>query len=207
MALWKVNFSSERNRDKGSTLITFHLRLLQLNVVRLSLAYRSVNFTVAPSFSRMSGLFALIPPSTIFKNCLLIMTPPACRVAITRTPSIFLKSYFTWDVFLEIHFCVIFQDIQNFFDPGTPRISLGALIAMSLTFRIRWSTKIFGLPTFFRSTSPSRPPLKFILPIYTDALLKRCLGYFNENFLMAKQAPNIDSCFSTSIFKFSRIFF
>ena len=50
-------------------------------------------------------------------------------------------------------------------------------------------------------------PLKFILPIYTDALLKRCLGYFNENFLMAKQAPNIDLLFSTSILKFSRIFF
>ena len=174
MALWKVNFPSERNWDKGSTLLTFHLRLLQLNIVRLSLAYRSVNFTVPPSFSRMSGLFALIPPSTIFKNCLLIMTPPTCRVAITRPsmdPSIFLKSYFTWDVFLEIHCCVIFQDIQNLFDLGTPRISLGALIAMSLTFRIRWSTKIFGLPTFFRSTSPSRPPLNLFLQLLTDVLL------------------------------------
>ena len=33
-----------------------------------------------------------------------------------------LKSYFPRDFFLEIHFCVILQCTQNFFDPSTPKI-------------------------------------------------------------------------------------
>ena len=41
--------------------------------------------------------------------------------------TLFLKSYFPRDVFLEIGFCVILQGIQNFFGPVTPRSSLGPL--------------------------------------------------------------------------------
>ena len=35
----------------------------------------------------------------------------------------FLKSYFARDFILEICFCVILQDIQNFFGSGTSRMS------------------------------------------------------------------------------------
>ena len=42
--------------------------------------------------------------------------------------SLFLKSYFARDVFLEIHFRVILQDMQNYFGLGIPRISSGALV-------------------------------------------------------------------------------
>ena len=39
---------------------------------------------------------------------------------------VFLR-FFARDIFLEIGFCVILQSIQNFFGPGTTRISSGAL--------------------------------------------------------------------------------
>ena len=35
--------------------------------------------------------------------------------------------FFARDIFLEIGYCVILQSIQNFFGPGTTRISSGAL--------------------------------------------------------------------------------
>ena len=41
--------------------------------------------------------------------------------------SLFLKLYFARDIFLEIHFCVILQGIQNFFGPDTAKISSEAL--------------------------------------------------------------------------------
>ena len=40
----------------------------------------------------------------------------------------FYETYFAWDVFLEIYFCVILQGIQNTFGSGTPRFSSGALL-------------------------------------------------------------------------------
>ena len=39
----------------------------------------------------------------------------------------FFLRFFARDIFLEIGFCVILQSIQNFFGPGTTRISSGAL--------------------------------------------------------------------------------
>ena len=48
------------------------------------------------------------------------------------SPSTFLKSYFAKDVYLEIHFCVIQQGIQNLFGSSTPRISTEVLVCESL---------------------------------------------------------------------------
>ena len=42
-------------------------------------------------------------------------------------PYFFLKVYFARDIFFEVCFCVILQDIQSFFRPGISRISSGAL--------------------------------------------------------------------------------
>ena len=42
--------------------------------------------------------------------------------------TLFQKSYFARNVFLEIRFCIILQGIQNFFGPGTLGISSGALV-------------------------------------------------------------------------------
>ena len=80
-------------------------------------------------------------------------------------------------------------------------------VAMFLTFRIRWSSKIFGLPTFFQNNITIPDPVKFILPTFTDVLIRLCLGYFNENVLMAEEVPNIKACFPTSLFTFSGICF
>ena len=146
MVLWKVNFSSTRNRAEGLTLPVVPLRLFQFNLVRTLLAHQSVNSTFPPNSFRMSGLFALIIPLAMFKICLLLMTPPACRVPI----------------------------------------------AMSLTFRIRWSPKIFDLSTFFRTTSPSHsPPLNLFFQLITDVLVKLCL---------TEEVPSIDACFPYSHF-------
>ena len=85
----------------------------------------------------------------MFKICLLLTTPLACRVPV----------------------------------------------AMSLTLRVRWSSKIFGQPTFFRTTSPSPPPppppLNLLFQLFTHVLIKLCLGYFDENVLMAEKVTNI----------------
>ena len=80
------------------------------------------------------------------------------------------------------------------------------LVAMFLTFRISWSSKIFGLPTFYRTTSPPQPPLNLILQLIIDELIRLCLGYFNQNLLMG-EVPNIDACFPISFFTFSGICF
>ena len=80
------------------------------------------------------------------------------------------------------------------------------LVAMFLTFRISWSSKIFGLPTFYRTTSPPRPPLNLILQLIIDELIRLCLGYFNQNLLMG-EVPNIGTCFPISFFTFSGICF
>ena len=42
-------------------------------------------------------------------------------------PPLSLRSYFAMNVFLEIHFPAILRGFQNFFDPGTPRVSSEAL--------------------------------------------------------------------------------
>ena len=47
--------------------------------------------------------------------------------AMPQLTHFFLKSYFSRDVFLEIRFCAILQDIQNGFGPRSPKISSGAL--------------------------------------------------------------------------------
>ena len=72
-------------------------------------------------------------------------------------------------------------------------------IAISLTFRIRWLSKIFSVLTFFRTTSPSQPPLNLLFQVFTDVLIKLWLGYFKENFLLAEEVPNIDAFFPTSL--------
>ena len=64
-------------------------------------------------------------------------------------------------------------------------------IAISLTFRIRWLSKIFGLLTFFRTTSPSQTPSNLFFQLFTDVLMKLWLGYFNANLLMAEEVWNI----------------
>ena len=55
-------------------------------------------------------------------------------------------------------------------------------IAIFLTFRIKWSSKTFVLPTFFRTTSPSRSSLNLFLQLFTVVPIRLCLGYFIENF-------------------------
>lgn len=114
MAVWKVNFSSTTKWGEGSTLPVVPLCLLQFNWVRIPFPHRSVNYTVPTNSIRMSGLFALITPLPIFKICLLLMSPPACRIPV----------------------------------------------AMFLTFRIRWSSKIFG------STQRKRKPWWWSLRYY-----------------------------------------
>ena len=48
------------------------------------------------------------------------------RLETVQCKWIFLR-FFARDIFLEIGFCVILQSIQNFFGPGTTRISSGTL--------------------------------------------------------------------------------
>ena len=53
--------------------------------------------------------------------------PPTKAGPGAMAPSLFLKSHFARNIFLEIRFCVILQGIQNFFGSGSPKISFGGL--------------------------------------------------------------------------------
>ena len=48
---------------------------------------------------------------------------------------LFLISHLTRNVFWEVYFCVVIQDIRNFFVPGTPRKN-SCLIALAMDIPI-----------------------------------------------------------------------
>ena len=67
------------------------------------------------------------PEKTTFGIHILQDLPDQVGAGGHASPPIFLKQFFAGDIFLEICFCFILQDVQNFFGPDTPRISSRAM--------------------------------------------------------------------------------
>ena len=83
-------------------------------------------------------------------------------------------------------------------------------IAMFLKFSDQVVIQNIWSVCLFLNNITITAPLKFInlfFQLFTDVLIKLCLGYFNENVLMAKEVPNIDACFPTSLSQFLELGF
>ena len=88
------------------------------------------NFKTFYEAQKWAALRKLFTPSHQIKAFYVLGTNIFSRRYASRNGAVqmgFFLRFFARDIFLEIGFCVILQSIQNFFGPGTTRISSGAL--------------------------------------------------------------------------------